>query len=98
MKLEALRDFLLQVLSVESRCPYLSDDDRHLGVFMDRIPEPNKISVRVPEISGREEGDPYPNRKLSGTRYRVPDNFSSGYWVTNNPITTNLLFAFFLAK
>ena len=69
-----------------------------LGVFMDRVPEPNKISVQVPEISGREQGDPHPNRKLSGTRYRVPDNFGSGYWVTNNPITTNLLFAFFLAK
>jgi len=56
---------------------------------MDRVPESNKISVRVPEISGREEADPYPNRKLSGTRYRIPDNFGSGYWVTNNPITTN---------
>ena len=61
-------------------------------MFMDRVPEPNKISVRVPEISGREEADPYPNRKLSGTRYRVPDNYGSGYWVTNNPITTNLFF------
>ena len=49
---------------------------------MDRVPESNKISVRVPEFSGREEGDPYPNRKLSGIRYRVPDNFGSGYWVT----------------
>ena len=58
-----------------------------VGVFMDRVPEPNKISVRVPEISGREEADPYPNRKLSG-----PDNLGSGYWVTNNPITTNLFF------
>ena len=31
---------------------------------MDRVPEPNKISVRVREISGQEEGDPYPNRCL----------------------------------
>ena len=29
-----------------------------LGVFMGRVPEPNKISVRVPEISGREEAEP----------------------------------------
>jgi len=34
---------------------------------MDRVPESDKISVRLPEILGREEGDPYPNRKLSGT-------------------------------
>ena len=58
----------------------------------DRVPEPNEISVRVPEISGREEAEPNPNRKLSDTRYRVPDNFGSGYWVTNNPITTNFFF------
>ena len=43
-------------------------DASALGVFMNRVPEPNKISVRVPEILGREEADPYPNRKLSGTR------------------------------
>ena len=30
---------------------------------MDRVPEPNKISVRVPEISGREQGDPHPNQQ-----------------------------------
>ena len=41
---------------------------RTVGVFMVRVPEPNKISVRVPEISGREEAEPNPNRKLSGTR------------------------------
>ena len=60
---------------------------------MDRVPEPNKILVRAPEILGREEGDPYPNRKLLDARYWVPDNFGSGYWVTNNPIATNLLLA-----
>ena len=69
-------------------------DYQLLGVFMDQVPEPNKISVRVPKISGREEADPSPNRKLSGTRCRVPDNFGSGYWVTNNPITTNFVFFF----
>jgi len=69
-----------------------------IRVFMDRVSEPNEISVRVPEISVWEEGDPYPNRKLSDTQYRVPDNFGSDYWVTNNPITTNLLFAFFFGQ
>ena len=47
---------------------YVNNAFLHVGVFMDRVPEPNKISDRVPEISGREEADPYPNRKLSGTR------------------------------
>ena len=47
-------------------------------MFMDRVPKPNKISIRVPEISGREEAEPNPNRNLSGTRYRVPDNFRFG--------------------
>jgi len=35
---------------------------------MDRVPEPNEISVRVAKILGPEEGDPYPN----------PDNFRFG--------------------
>ena len=52
-------------------------------MFVDRVPEPNKISVRVSEISGREEADLYPNRKLSGTRYWVPNNFGSDFWLPN---------------
>jgi len=63
-----------------------------VGVFMDRVPEPKEVLVRVPKILSRKDGDPYPNRKLSGARHRVPNNFSSDFWLTNNPIITNLLF------
>ena len=59
---------------------------------MDRVPELKEILARVPKISGWKDGDPYPNRKLSGTRYRVSNNFGSDFWLPNNPIITNLLF------
>lgn len=38
-----------------------------VGVFMVRVPEPKEISVRVPEISGLQNGEPYPNRNFRGT-------------------------------
>jgi len=46
---------------------------------MDPVPGPKEVSVRVPKISGWKDGDPYPNRKLSGTQYRVPNIFGSGF-------------------
>jgi len=39
-----------------------------VGVFMDRVPEPKEVSVWVPKISGRKDGDPCLNRKLLGTQ------------------------------
>lgn len=59
---------------------------------MGRVPEPKEISVRVPKISGRTDGEQYPNRKLSGTQFQVPNHFSSGFWLPNYPIFVNLLF------
>jgi len=59
---------------------------------MDRVPKLKEVSVRVPKILGQKDGDPYPNRKLSSTRYRVSNNFSSGFLLPNNPIITNFLF------
>jgi len=59
---------------------------------MGRVPEPKEVSVRVPKISGRTDGEPYPNRKLSGTQFRVPNNFGSGFWLPNYPIFVHLAF------
>ena len=53
---------------------------------MVRVPEPKGISVRVPEISGRHNGEPYPNRNIWVPEIRVPENVGSGFWLTNNPI------------
>ena len=58
---------------------------------MVRVPEPKGISVRVPEISGRHNGEPYPNQniwvpEIRVPEIRVPENFGSGFWLTNNPI------------
>ena len=50
------------------------------------VPEPKGISVRVPEISGRHNGEPYPNQNIWVPEIRVPENFGSGFWLTNNPI------------
>ena len=80
---------ILESASLRAR---MSIEVRLLGVFMDRVPEPKGISVRVPKISGRTDGEPYPNRKLSGTQFRVPNNFGSGFWLPNYPIFMNLLF------
>jgi len=44
------------------------EKSRIVVVFMDQVPEPKEVSVRVPKISGRKDGDPFPNRKLSGTQ------------------------------
>jgi len=54
-----------------------------VGVFMVRVSEPKELSVRVPKISGRMDAEPYPDRKLSGTQFRVPNNFGSGFWSPN---------------
>ena len=59
---------------------------------MNRVPVPKEVSVRVPKISGQKDVDPYLNQKLLGNRYRVSNNFGSGFWLPNNPIITNFLF------
>jgi len=54
-----------------------------VGVFMVRVLKPKEISVRVPKILGQMDGEPYPNQKLSHTRFRLPNNFDLGFWLPN---------------
>ena len=59
---------------------------------MVRVPEPKGISVRVPEISGWQNSEPYLNQNIRITEIRVPENFGSGFWLTNNPIFQKYFF------
>lgn len=59
---------------------------------MVQVPEPKELSIRVPKVLGRTDAEPYPNRKLSGTQFQVPNNFGSGNGLPNYPIFINLLF------
>lgn len=59
---------------------------------MVRVSELKEISVRVPEISGRQNGEPYPNRNFRVIEIRVPENFSLGFWLPNNPFFLKYFF------
>jgi len=54
--------------------------------------EPKEISVRVPEMSGWQNSEPYPNRNIQVTKIQVPHNFGSGFRLHNNPFILKSLF------